>query len=44
MGFSTTILIFDTYTPIAIGEYNEYGQAMIVWEDAEYRFDNESTH
>ena len=37
-------LQFDTYTPIAIGEYNEDGQAMIVWEDAEYRFDNESTH
>jgi hypothetical protein len=37
-------LPFDTYTPIQIGEYNENGQAMVVWEDVEYRFDNESTH
>ena len=37
-------LPFDTYTPIQIGEFNEEGKAMIVWEDAEYRFDNESTH
>jgi len=37
-------LPFDTYTPIQIGEFNEEGKAMLVWEDAEYRFDNESTH
>jgi len=37
-------LPFDTYTPIQIGEYNDEGKAMLVWEDAEYRFNNESTH
>ena len=37
-------LTFDTYAPIQIGELNEEGKAILVWEDDEYRFNHESTN
>ncbi len=37
-------LVFDTYTPAQIGEFKEKGEIVVVWEDEEYRFDDETTH
>ena len=37
-------LIFDTYAPIQIGEFNEDGEPILVWQDDEYRFNHESTN
>ncbi|MDB4848039.1 hypothetical protein OAI02_06060 [Candidatus Pseudothioglobus singularis] len=37
-------LTFDTYAPIQIGELNEYGEPILVWEDEDYRFNQESTN
>ena len=37
-------LVFDSYAPIVIGEFNEDGIPIIVWEDKDYRFNHESTN
>ena len=37
-------LDFDTYVPIQIGEVNEDGRSILVWEDDDYRFNHESTN
>ena len=37
-------LVFDSYAPIVIGEFNEDGIPLIVWEDEDYRFNHESSN
>jgi hypothetical protein len=37
-------MVFDTYVPIQIGEFNEDDKPILVWQDDDYKFNHESTN